>query len=102
MPKSVSYSIASSQDETDSDYHRHRADHDDDRSLDENQREAIRNAHFNAVKSHTEPASPTDTRPRTAHASTRTSDLDLHGRMPARLAITEHTSLLAPTMPSAR
>ncbi|KAF2763868.1 hypothetical protein EJ03DRAFT_332384 [Teratosphaeria nubilosa] len=91
MPRSVSYSIASSQDESGYDYYH---DRDDERSLDDNQREAIRNAHLNAFKSHTEPASPTDTRPRTAHASTRTSDVDLHGRMPARLAITEHTGLL--------
>lgn len=58
----------------------------------EHEEEALRNSYINAFQSQTAPVSPVDTR---RHASSRTSDLNLRGRLPSRLPADEHTGLLS-------
>jgi chloride channel 3/4/5 len=91
MPKSVtSYrSVASANTNDDAADGR---EEEDEEELGEREAQAIRNAHRNAIQSRTTPVSPVDTR---THTSTRTSELDLRSRLPARLAVGESASLLA-------
>ena len=80
MPKSVAsyYSVASDNDR-------------DDDEIGEREAEAIRNSYLNAFQSQTAPVSPVDTRRNT---SSRTSDIDLRGRLPQRYLVTESSGLL--------
>ena len=86
MPKSVaSYrSLPASRESAD--------EHSDDDETRDLQSTAIRNAYYNAFTSQTAPVSPIESR---RNASSRTSDLDLRSRMPARLPLDEHAGLLA-------
>ena len=54
--------------------------------------EALRNSYLNAFQSHTAPVSPVDTR---RHPSSRASDLNLRGRLPARSPVDERSGLLS-------
>jgi len=64
----------------------------DEEEFGDREAEAIRNACLNAFQSHTAPVSPAEPR---FHSSSRTSDIDLRGRLPDRLAVSEHAGLLA-------
>ncbi len=70
-----------------------------DNSADQQEEEASRNAYTNTIQSQTAPGSPTDTR---KHASSRTSDIDLRGRLPFRHALDESTGLLSSGVGSPR
>ncbi|KAF2861857.1 hypothetical protein K470DRAFT_256404 [Piedraia hortae CBS 480.64] len=80
MPRSIRshYSVASSRGE-------------DERNEQDNEAEASRNTYFNALRSRTAPASPTENK---AQGRRRPSELDLRGRLPDRLAVDERTGLL--------
>src|ERR1700759_3334364 len=75
-------------------YHSFASDYDieEEDELGEQEAEALRNSYLNALHSQTAPVSPVDTR---RHASSRTSDLDLRGRLPQRYALDESTGLLS-------
>ena len=81
MPKSVAsyYSLASDNDA-------------DEEEIGEREAEALRNSYLNALGSTTAPVSPVDTR---REASSRTSDLDLRGRLPNLTPANESSGLLS-------